>query len=361
MKFSSFLLSNLLLATSVLAAPHSNSGLARRMARRAAGAERTLQGATLKSKTSTNTKTKFSAQTNTNSSVEYSENWSGMAITSPPTGQTFNAVSGKFTVPTPSAPSGVESTDDSYAASAWVGIDGNTYTTAILQTGIDFTVSSSGAVTYDAWYEWYPDYAYDFALDISAGDVIAMYVNATTTTSGTATIENLTTGKTVTKSLTSTSALGGENAEWIVEDFEEGSSLVAFADFGNITFTECVAATSESSEGVSSAIVMDIEDTSNEVLTAVTLISDSSFEVAYTASTASTATGNGSGTGTSSSSSSSSSSPSISGSGPGSGSGSGTPGGNGVKGKGKSESTGGFGFGFRRWIQTGKPFTPGSS
>jgi hypothetical protein len=69
--------------------------------------------------------------------------------------------------------------------------------------------------------------------------VISMYVNATTTTSGSATIENLTTGKTVTKSLTSTSALGGENAEWIVEDFEEGNSLIAFADFGNVTFRLC--------------------------------------------------------------------------------------------------------------------------
>jgi hypothetical protein len=26
------------------------------------------------------------------------------------------------------------------------------------------------------------------------------------------------------------------NAEWIVEDFEEGSSLVEFADFGTVTF-----------------------------------------------------------------------------------------------------------------------------
>lgn len=80
-------------------------------------------------------------------------------------------MSGKFTVPSPSVPSGVDATDGEYSASAWVGIDGNTYSTAILQTGVDFTVSTSGEVTYDAWYEWYPDYAYDFDLDISAGDV----------------------------------------------------------------------------------------------------------------------------------------------------------------------------------------------
>jgi hypothetical protein len=84
-----------------------------------------------------------------------------------------------------------------------------------------------------------------FITKLTSLQVISMYVNATTTTSDYATIENLTTGKAVTKSLTSTSALGGENAEWIDEDFEEGDSLIAFADFGNVTFTDCVAATSE--------------------------------------------------------------------------------------------------------------------
>jgi hypothetical protein len=168
-----------------------------------------------------------------------------------------------------------------------------------------------------------------------------MYVNATTSTSGTATIENLTTGKTVTKSLTSTSALGGENAEWIVEDFEEGNSLIAFANFGNVTFTDCVASTSESSEGVSSATIMDIENTSNEVLTDVTLISDSSFKVAYTTSTATTSSGSGTGTSSGSSSSSSSSAG-------GSGSGSGKGGNGGGKGKGNGAFS--TGFGFRRWV-----------
>jgi hypothetical protein len=133
----------------------------------------------------------------------------------------------------------------------------------------------------------------NFDLAISVGDVsahssllitkltslqaISMYVNATTTASDSATIENLTTGKAVTKSLTSTSALGSENAEWIVEDFEEGDSLIAFADFGNVTFTDCVAATSESSEGVSAATILDIENTSDEVLTDTSVVDASKF------------------------------------------------------------------------------------
>lgn len=323
----------------------------------------------MRSKDSSNFKTKTNAATDTTSSIEYSENWSGLAYTSPPSGETFNAVSAKFTVPTPSAPSGVSATDGEYSASAWVGIDGNTYSTAILQTGVDFTVSTSGEVSYDAWYEWYPDYAYDFDLTISAGDVripskvfslpnantnlqvISMYVNATTTTSGSATIENLTTGKTATKSLTSTSALGGENAEWIVEDFEENDALIAFADFGNITFTDCVASTSSSSEGVTDATVMDIENTDNEVLTDVTLISDTSFEVSYTSSASASTT----------SSASSSSGSGSSGSGFGSGSG-GNGGGNGG-GFGNDQAAGNDnGFGFERAVATvlwGNPSTSG--
>ena len=49
-------------------------------------------------------------------------------------------MTGTFTVPTPSGPNG--------AASAWVGIDGDTCTNAILQTGVDFTLTD-GKVSYD--------------------------------------------------------------------------------------------------------------------------------------------------------------------------------------------------------------------
>lgn len=45
-----------------------------------------------------------------------------------------------------------------YAASAWVGIDGDTASNSILQTGVDFYVEGS-SIGFDAWYEWYPDYA----------------------------------------------------------------------------------------------------------------------------------------------------------------------------------------------------------
>ncbi|KAF8886434.1 peptidase A4 family-domain-containing protein [Gymnopilus junonius] len=253
MVFALALLSNLLLATAALAAP---SRLGARLERRRAGRQsqpiRLLESNHLDNLASNA------------SHVEYSSNWAGAVWDSYPSG-TFTSVTGTFTVPTPSGSSG--------AASAWVGIDGDTCGTAILQTGIDFTISG-GQVSYDAWYEWYPDYAYDFSgITIKAGDSIKLTVTASSTKAGTAVIQNLTTGKTVTKSLTSSAALCEENAEWIVEDFEEGSSLVPFADFGTVTFTNAVATTkSGTTVGPSGSTLIDIEQ-NNKVLTSVSTTS----------------------------------------------------------------------------------------
>ncbi|EIW81881.1 hypothetical protein CONPUDRAFT_55157 [Coniophora puteana RWD-64-598 SS2] len=194
--------------------------------------------------------------------TEYSENWAGAVYDS--ADGTYTAVTGTFTVPTPSGDG---------AASAWVGIDGDTCSNAILQTGVDFTVSD-GDVSYDAWYEWYPDYAYDFSgISFSAGDVVKLTVTASSTTSGTAVIENTTTGQTVTQDITSSSALCEENAEWIVEDFEENGSLVEFANFGTVTFTDAYATTSSGQVSPSGATAIDIEQ-NGSVLTSVTVGDD---------------------------------------------------------------------------------------
>ena len=83
-------------------------------------------------------------------------------------------------------------------------------------------------------------------------------------------IENLTTGQTVTENLTSSSALCEENAEWIVEDYEEGGSLVPFTDFGTVAFTNAYATTTSGSQiSPNGAQIIDIEQ-NNKVLTSVT-------------------------------------------------------------------------------------------
>lgn len=74
-----------------------------------------------------------------NSDVSYSSNWSGAVKI----GTGLSDVTGTIVVPTPSVPSGGSSTKK-YAASAWVGIDGDTCSTAILQTGVDFYAGRGG-------------------------------------------------------------------------------------------------------------------------------------------------------------------------------------------------------------------------
>jgi len=255
MLFAASLLSYALLATTALAAPGLESRLARRR-----------EGAHLSGPMRPATGGITNLISGNNSHVAFSSNWAGAAFES--AAGTYKSVTGTFVVPTPKVPSG-KSTSGTYAASAWVGIDGDTCGSAILQTGIDFTITS-GRVSFDAWYEYFPDFAHDFTgITISAGNTIKLTVTASSATAGTATIQNVSTGQTVSKALTSTAKLCFENAEWIVEDFEEGSSLVPFANFGTVTFTGAQATTQSGSVvGPSGSVLIDIEQGST-VLTSV--------------------------------------------------------------------------------------------
>ncbi|KAJ5612266.1 hypothetical protein N7510_005460 [Penicillium lagena] len=270
MKVSTAILSNTLLATAAFAAPLTAQRQARNEARRLAHVEA--------SSNERHSNPPFKPDSheiihlNETTHVEYSSNWAGAVLI----GSGYTTVTGQFTVPTPKVPSG-SSSSGTYSASAWVGIDGDTWSDAILQTGVDFTIAD-GKVSYDAWYEWYPDYAYDFSgISISAGDVIKVTVTASSTSSGTATIENVTKGKTVSHTFTSSSVegdLGEVNAEWIVEDFESGDSLVNFANFGNVIFTDAQATDNGAIVGPSGATLIDIKQ-NNKVLTSVSTTSNS--------------------------------------------------------------------------------------
>lgn len=232
--------STLLLAGSAIAAP-GTALRAERHRKRAANGRRSNPLNRIDSSGSAN-----------ESFVQYSSNWAGAILI----GTGYKSVTGTFTVPTPS-------TDGS--GSAWVGIDGDTCDTAILQTGVDWTKSGS-SITYDAWYEWYPDYAYDFSgISLAGGNVITVTVTASSKTAGVATIKNVSTGKTVTHSFSNEGSLGSlceTNAEWIVEDFEQGSSLVPFANFGKVSFTGASATTSSGAVGLSGATIIDIKQSS---------------------------------------------------------------------------------------------------
>ncbi|GJE96348.1 peptidase G1 domain-containing protein [Phanerochaete sordida] len=121
-----------------------------------------------------------------------------------------------------------------------------------------------------AWYEWYPDYAYDFTgIDLSGWDSITATVTATSRTSGTATLENTSTGQTVSVEIQSSSSLCQQDAEWIVEDYEEGGALVPFASFGWLGITGAVAtSTSGTQADPGSGTVFNMEQNGVLIATA---------------------------------------------------------------------------------------------
>ncbi|KAM6490294.1 Peptidase A4 family domain containing protein [Amanita muscaria] len=215
MIFGSFLTA-LLLTTAAFAAPEG--AIARRSRRSASRQSIPVQRLT-----------SLTAATHA-SNVAYTDTWAGAIWDSYPP-NTFYKVVGTFTVPAPSAPDG--------EAAVWVGIDGYTCQSAILQTGIDMYYKN-GAITYDSWYEWWPDhpYIYSSPIAIRAGDIIRLTVTTSSPTSGTTLIENLTTGQSESQSLSNPShPLCLQNAEWIVED----SSLAPFCNFGTVTFSSASA------------------------------------------------------------------------------------------------------------------------
>ena len=133
---------------------------------------------------------------------------------------------------------------------------------AILQTGVEFLVEGT-QTSYEAWYEWYPDYSHTFTgFAVKPGDSIRTTVKATSLVAGTATVENLTTGKSVSHTFSNEGSLGSlcqTNAEWIVEDFESGSALVPFANFGSVSFTGASYVTGGSTKGVTGASILDVK------------------------------------------------------------------------------------------------------
>jgi Peptidase A4 family len=255
MKFSAST-SALLLAGSVAASPLAERAIARR------------NGATRNVASRPNARVQDTSE---------STNWSGGVLVS--TG--FTSVSASVVAPTPSLP---EDSDDStqYCGSAWVGIDGDTCSSAILQTGFDFCIQGTD-VSYDAWYEWLPADAYDFSgITISAGDTIEMNVTATSKSSGTATVTNQSNGDSVTKTWTSSETeadLCEENAEWIVEDFTEISSdgeesLAPFPAFETITFTDAIAIKDGSTVTASDAETIDLINEEDEIITTASVDGD---------------------------------------------------------------------------------------
>lgn len=199
-----------------------------------------------------------------------SSNWAGAALTT----SGITEVSGTFTVPKPSIPSGGDSSTE-YCGAAWVGIDG--YSDAdLIQTGVLWCVEGSSYL-YEAWYEYLPASLVAYSgISVTAGSVVTVTATKTGTNSGNTTLTSG--GKTVSHTFSNqNSPLPGTSAEWIVEDFTSGSSLVPFADFGSVTFTGASAVVNGATvtAGGGSPTIIDLENSSGQIITSTTVSGDS--------------------------------------------------------------------------------------
>ncbi len=165
-----------------------------------------------------------------------SENWSGYAVT----GSSFTKVTGSWTVPAVncSVTPGTRSTN-AYAA-FWVGIDGySSSTVEQIGTDSDCAYTKDGSVaSYYAWYEFYPAASRDIDLTISPGDQMSAEVSYSGS-EFTATINDVTTGKSYTRTATVRGA-ARSSAEWIAESpcCTRGQQFLPLSDFGTVSFGE---------------------------------------------------------------------------------------------------------------------------
>lgn len=82
----------------------------------------------------------------------YNESWAGAVLT----GSAYTGVSATFPIPKPAVGTTGETSASEFSASTWLGIDGYNCDN-LWQAGVDSTiVKSTGAISYYAWYEWYP-------------------------------------------------------------------------------------------------------------------------------------------------------------------------------------------------------------
>ncbi|GAB1207334.1 hypothetical protein APSETT445_006049 [Aspergillus pseudonomiae] len=212
-------------------------------------------------------------------SVQYSNNWSGVVREQAPPEGPYTAVTATFTIPTSTA---VANQNGVQAGSVWVGIDGDTYPGAILQAGVDFY--SDPNQQNHAWFEWYPAYATNFPnIDVNEGDTIVSTVRSTSPSEGIAIIENKSTGQKVSQTVTApapTATLVGQNAEWIVEDFQSGDSMVVMANFGEVKFSGAQAEAGKAVYGLDGGAIVELKQ-NNKVLTQTEVTGNNDMTVRF--------------------------------------------------------------------------------
>jgi hypothetical protein len=151
----------------------------------------------------------------------------------------FNSITGKWTVPTASS----HTPNTSQASSDWIGIGGGCVDSgctagdeSLIQTGTEQDVDSTGATTYDAWYEIIPAPEIEITnMTVDPGDQMTASVAEDVADSEvwTVTITDLTRDETYTTTVPYSST--HDTAEWIEETPLNIGTDAGFAPLPNLT------------------------------------------------------------------------------------------------------------------------------
>lgn len=177
-----------------------------------------------------------------------STNWAGYAVST--SNGAVSAVQGTFVVP--KFHGSCSGAYNFSAAAFWVGIDGFSSGT-VEQTGVAiecYSVLYVSAVTYFAWYEFYPSAMVVLSMTISPGDTVHAKVSYSSSTY-TISLADASTGNSYTSSFTGVSA-NRSSAEWIAEAPSSSSGILPLVDFGSVSFSKATATVSGSSHPIGS-------------------------------------------------------------------------------------------------------------
>jgi Peptidase A4 family len=169
-----------------------------------------------------------------------SDNWFGYNLGALGDGdQLFNSISGNWTVPTATQHTSAQSED----SADWIGIGGGCVDSGcdatdetLIQTGTEQDVSSTGAASYDAWYELVPAPEIEISdMTIEPGDQMHASLNQVVGDSDVwdITIEDVTRNETYTTTVPYSSTQ--DTAEWIEETPLEIGTDAGLAALPNLT------------------------------------------------------------------------------------------------------------------------------
>jgi hypothetical protein len=217
-----------------------------------------------------------------------STNWSGYAAETnltTPASNVVTSVSGSWTVPK------VTGSTNAYS-SVWVGIDGYS-SNSVEQLGTEQDTSRSGATSYYAWWETYPNPSILISnMTISAGDSMTASVSYS---SGSYTLymKDNNTGQTFTTP--QSVAAQRSSAEWIVEAPSSFSGVLPLANFGTAQLSGASATINGSTGAIDNSAwqntAINMVNRSGTVIDQTSGLTDttaspitSSFSVTYTGS-----------------------------------------------------------------------------